>query len=279
MRLSISRTLTATAIFLSVVLLVAEQPHNKTARTFVAAPTGLSVVAHAGSGLPQGTRSNSMNAIDQAVKNGFFFIEIDFSWTSDRKIVAIHNWKDTYFNWFQISRLQRAKYGLGFSPDVPDLATFNSMSMRYDLQQAELSRIMKWLEDNPSVRIITDVKVDNLVALKEIAERYPEMMPQVIPQIYSPDEYAPAINMGWSNLILTTYRNKLTINEIVEFTNTHLLFALTIPLSMLSDRGYKDLVNLKTPIFIHTINFKDLALLTQEKGFSGIYTDYFLPQI
>lgn len=44
------------------------------------------------------------------------------------------------------------------------------MRMRFDLHQANLQQVMGWLEAHPSIKIVTDLKQDNLIALQVIAD-------------------------------------------------------------------------------------------------------------
>lgn len=82
--------------------------------------------------------------------------------------------------------------------------------------------------------------------------------------------------MGWTDIIFTTYRSDLSREKIVDFANTHALFALMVP-TMPNDGRYKDFANPKTPVFTHTINEPDNAAMLKNMGFSGIYTNFLLP--
>jgi glycerophosphoryl diester phosphodiesterase len=74
----------------------------------------------------------------------------------------------------------------------------------------------------PDWYLITDVKDDNLRALKEISEIFGkneiDLRNRVVPQVYSPDEIPRARALGFENIILTLYRfgnNKTAVREII----------------------------------------------------------------
>src|SRR5690606_19320291 len=50
------------------------------------------LVAHAGGAIYGFKLTNSLEALEESYENGFKLIEMDFEWTSDGKVVAIHDW-------------------------------------------------------------------------------------------------------------------------------------------------------------------------------------------
>ena len=77
--------------------------------------------------------------------------------------------------------------------------------MKNNLTPLSFAGLADWLHAHPGATIVTDVKDDNLRALKKIAADYPDLIDRVIPQIYAFEEYEPVWNMGYRNIILTLY--------------------------------------------------------------------------
>ena len=50
------------------------------------------LIAHAGGGIEEKTYTNSKEAVKKSIKNNFKLIELDLKITSDKKIVAAHDW-------------------------------------------------------------------------------------------------------------------------------------------------------------------------------------------
>lgn len=250
---------------------------NSSSGQFQAAPDGLTLLAHAGGGLPEGIYANSLQAMDLAVSNGFDLIEIDLSWTSDDALVAIHDWQDSFAAWFSMPPVQWVRSKLGVPLLVPELATFNAMTMKHDQQQLALGDLMAWLKHHPDIRLITDIKEGNIRALRHIALNYPDLIPQIIPEITEASNYDLVVELGWRDIIFATFRSSLSNAEIVRFATENPLFALAIPRRKIANGRYLDFVALDTPLFTHTVNDPAYGEELQDLGFEGVYTEYLHP--
>ena len=54
------------------------------------------MIAHAGGGINGINYSNSIEALNHNYAKGFRYFEMDFSWTSDNKLVCLHDWKKRF---------------------------------------------------------------------------------------------------------------------------------------------------------------------------------------
>ena len=220
------------------------------------------LVAHAGGYIYGFKYTNSLEALEESYKNGFKLIEIDFEWTSDGKVVAIHDWDSM------------AKRML-IEPKVYSLHEFKNSKVFQDLTLIDLDDLAKWLENKKDVSIITDMKKDNLEFLKLISQNYKNIQDQIIPQIYSLGEYFPVKDMGYKDIILTLYKENISDDEVLEFVKGNTVFAVTIPI----ERGYSDLpmklkhINVNT--YVHTVNDFYIFEELNKNGVTGIYTDNF----
>ena len=228
-------------------------------------PVPYLLVAHAGGAIYGFRYTNSLEAIEQSYNNGFRFIELDFEWTKDNKVVLIHDWDSMARRMFKSE------------PEVLTLKEFKNAEVFQDLTLLDLDNLADWLEKRDDVYIITDAKRDNLKFLKLIKERYEHIQPRIIPQIYSFDECSPVKQMGYNNVILTLYGLHNSNDEIVDFAGNNTVFAVTMP----AERALTDLPmrlkEISIPTYVHTIN--DLYIFEElsENGVFGIYTDYFQP--
>ncbi|AFS77251.1 glycerophosphoryl diester phosphodiesterase [Gottschalkia acidurici 9a] len=221
------------------------------------------LVAHAGGSIYGFKYTNSLEALEESYKNGFNLIEIDFEWTSDGKVVAIHDWDSM------------AKRMLMSESKVYSLYEFKNSKVFQDLTLMDLDDLAKWLETKKDVSIITDMKKDNIEFLKLISQDYKNIQDQIIPQVYSQGEYFPVKDMGYKDIILTLYKENINDDEVLEFVKGNTVFAVTMPI----ERGYSDLpmklkhINVNT--YAHTVNdfyiFEELS----KNGVTGIYTDIF----
>jgi glycerophosphoryl diester phosphodiesterase len=71
-----------------------------------------------------------LEALNENYGKGFRFFEIDFSWTSDGKLVAIHDWQGALSGMYIVSE------GMG----IPTEAEFVNLKMKAGLTQLSLVR-------------------------------------------------------------------------------------------------------------------------------------------
>lgn len=218
----------------------------------------LTYIAHAGGGYNEKTYTNSIDALE-ANAPYFKFFEIDLNWTSDGFLVCNHDWEN--------------------ERSAPTFQVFvESLASSTGPRPCTMKLLAKWLQENPTKKVITDIKSNNLAGLEYIRSRHKNIKHQIIPQIYKPDEYEPARALGYKDVIWTLYRYPATDPQIIKEAAELDLFALTVPhgrvkpklISHLSQRGIKT--------FVHTINDPIITSTLQQAGATGIYTDSLKPQ-
>ncbi len=238
-------------------------------------------IAHAGGGYNKKTYTNSINALE-ANKDSYNFFEIDFVWTSDQHLVCLHDWDAS----------AKAAFGNVFDP-VPTLYDFEGLvrdNAKYKNCTAET--LIAWLESNPEKKIVTDVKKGNVLALKYIANMYPDYAKRFIPQIYNPEQYEPVKKMGYEKIIFTLYRYSGDHSEVLKAVSDMSLYAVTVPKrhvrseisldfekwglphSFITVRFPYDLAQLNIPTYVHTVNNQEEWMELQRLGVSEIYTDW-----
>ena len=221
------------------------------------------LIAHAGGAIYGYRLTNSLEAIETAVGNGFGFIELDFDVTTDGQIVLVHAWKGV------------AERLIG-SQGRKSLQEFLAAKTLADLTLMDLSMLSDWLEEHPQVSIITDVKAeDNVAVLKQLKQQADPS--RFIPQAYSKEEYRQIKALGYERVILTAYRMELDAEELSEFAQKERPWAITIPEQYISAPLLKTISETDTAIYAHTINSVDFYEKWNREGLTGIYTDYFSP--
>ena len=111
---------------------------------------------------------------------------------------------------------------------MPTLDEFLRLKMKGDLTPISFAGLADWLGDHPDARIVTDVKDDNLRALKKLQRSIPQVLDRIIPQIYAFEEYEPVWDMGYSNIILTLYVKNYPDEPVLAFAQDHRLFGVTM---------------------------------------------------
>ncbi|MBC8501366.1 MAG: hypothetical protein H8D38_06405 [DPANN group archaeon] len=222
-------------------------------------------VAHAGGGIEGQTYTNSIDALNYNIKQGFLYFELDFDLTKDDQIVCIHDW-NRYVEKF------------GFK-DRPTLQEFKEKEASYsNYEKCTLYSLIDWLEDNPSAIIITDVKSDNLKTLKIMSEKIPDFEKRIIPQIYHPLNFNAVREFGYKKIIWTLYKYSFSDEEVLYWAkNFEKPFAITMEDGRPSPELLKSLKDLKVPTYIHTINSLEKFDKYKKEGATEIYTDFLYP--
>ena len=221
-------------------------------------------ILHAGGDTPDGIiGSNSVDAAERSYEKGYRVFEIDFCFTSDDRLVCVHDWKNYYSSVIDITfdKFEEVRHNT------------------YPFTSFTLDHLCQWIKSHRDVIIVTDIKENSVEGARIIAEEYPELKDNFCIQIYSTSEYEIINELGFDNIILTLYymnwAEKTDTDAIVEFAKNHKLSGITFSLEMASIDGFVDaLLEAKTPLFVHTVNDELEQQKLFDMGITGIYTDY-----
>ncbi len=222
-------------------------------------------IMHAGGAINGEHYTNVLEAIDENYNSGKRFFEIDFAKTSDDKYVCLHGWGGF------INRMFDNMPNNGKEPISYD--EFMSLKEKRGYTQMDIDILLNWLKDKPNVRIITDIKDKNIDFLTVLSEKSANLKEQFIPQIYNFDEYDKAKELGFSNIILTTYKIDKSFQEILDFSKEHPFYGVTVHSSIADSEGVKLLTDNGIDVFVFTVNEIDKAKELLNNGIKAIYTD------
>lgn len=224
------------------------------------------LVAHAGGDIYGIALTNSLEAINSSVEEGNQLIEMDFNYSTDGTPICIHDWGNV--NWLM---------NIEKSTEPMSIKQFSSTPCILDLHLLTLEALQDWLVKHPSVYIVTDIKDNSIGLLKTIKESFPEMYKQIIPQIYSFEEYDLAYKLGYKKIILTLYLVNAADQEILDFCKEHKLLAVTMDQVHGESALPRMLSEIDIPSYVHTINSYSEYKNLRNNGVYGVYTDYFEP--
>lgn len=217
-------------------------------------------VAHGGGTINGHRLTNSLEALDASVRKGYKSIEVDICNTSNAIPVLSHGWDGLMIKLYNAD------------PKVPAYKEFMDYTMVDHLTQMDIKDLMRWLAHHKDIKIITDIKSSNEEVLSYIANNYPKQMHQIVPQIYFFYEYEVIQDLGYSQIILTLYKSDYTSEEVMDFVNSHDLYALTMNVQ----RGLDGLA-MELPqdlyTYCHTINTLPAVHELRLLGIDGFYTD------
>lgn len=209
-------------------------------------------VAHAGGGYNNQTYTNSIEALNFN-KNKFNLFEIDFYLNKNDQLICTHNAEDQFID-------------------------LNKFIKKYKYTPCTLETLNKWLINNPNKKIVTDVKTNNLKALKKIKKEIADFDEKFIPQIYYPKEYEDVKNLGYKKIIWTLYRldgNQKDLNYILTNLKKMDIFSVTMPERFVLQGYANEISEININTYVHTINTKKRYFLYKYfLGVDNIYTDW-----
>jgi len=224
------------------------------------------LVAQAGGIVDVHAYSNSKQALNTNYAVGVRYFELDFEWTRDDRLVLIRDWGKTYKLYF------------GGRGKAPTLAKFKGLQMKAGLRQMALDDLYSWLRSHPHAYVVTKFKRKSMAGLRRIAETAGSLRERFIPQVYSPDEIRPLKELGYSKIILSLHKWRLSEEEILQLAADESVLAVTIRDSRaIKSSLVSDLADRGLLVCVRTVNsrrrWEELRLL----GVSGIYTDALTP--
>jgi glycerophosphoryl diester phosphodiesterase len=228
-------------------------------------------IAHAGGAYNTMINTNSLDALTQNYEKGFRYFELDFHFTSDNRIVCMHDWNRDLKRTFHINPPRRLSY-----EEFNEHVEMHPLYTRCTLESLE-----KWLTAHPDARIITDFKEHNKEGLLLLTRLHPTQQQQFIPQIYDPNNQESIRQMGYEHTIWTLYRFSGPNEDVVyQLKKQGNISAVTMPRKRAQSRLPTELKQLNIPTYTHTINDPTRAERLLEKyNITEIYTDTLPPKI
>jgi len=219
-----------------------------------------------GGGLIEGyDKTNSLEAVQKSISEGGRILEIDFNFTRDGELACIHKWMNYY------------------APDYIDdyeplsLYKFKKAKIFNKFTPLDLDDLMNIMEENEGTYLVTDIKDDNIEALKLISSKYPQMIDRIIPQAYSKAEVPIIKELGYKNIILTFYNMPYTevmqTSALVDFAKENNLFAFTFSYELANERFINELKKSNILLLTHTISTLEEQEIYRGLGVNGFYTD------
>ncbi len=226
------------------------------------------VIAHGGGAYNGYETTNSVEALNHSIKSGYQLIELDMEFSSDGKIIMLHDWDRTAMHY----------YGTTFSRKLSQ-SQFMNLSVHGRLEVLTFDKLTEILKKNPDIRIVTDTKGDNIKLLTQISQTAPNLADRFIPQIYSYDQWEAVKALGFRDIILTLYAMADPDPEkAAAFAAERELYAVTMP-DYMADRDFcRKLAAKGIAVYVHPVSDYETALHYMAQGACGVYSGTLLPE-
>ncbi len=231
------------------------------------------LIAHAMGGIDEVDYTNSAEALKYAINNGYHVIEVDFSVTSDGRVVCAHDFSEF--------------------TEIPDYDTFMMSKIKGQYTPISVEDLIACIAQNSDMYLMTDFKWDNsfgssnhdvetiMDTITDAIAAYQQssLYNKVIIQVYSEDNYKYiAENYPYTNYVYTLYNYAYPIYE--EIAATCLEYQIPV-VTMSKERATAAHVEVfnkwNIQVFSHTVNDLNEASQQIGNGVKGIYTDWILP--
>ena len=194
-------------------------------------------IAHAGGAVDSCIYTNSREAMEQALEEGYRFVEFDLLFTSDSVLVAAHSWSD--FN----NMTGFAHWG----DSVPSFSDFSARKIYGLYTPLSADEINTFFELNEDLFLVTDK-----ISEPGVLERYfPNLKDRMVVEAFSYEHYRRLKSEGYFRVFYSCMAQDLTATLFSsDFENVEWL--------ALHTSGFKN------PIFrlIENIHQFDIALFT-----------------
>lgn len=226
------------------------------------------MIYHAGGGIEGNVYTNSLEAVEETLSEGKYFIEMDLRYTSDNHLVCAHDWSDAFLD-----------------VENPTLEEFLSAKIQGKYTPLTAEHLIRIMRENPEMRLITDVKgadlCDVITDLVALAEEDASILDRFIIQLYTGRE-KPSVQEIYpfddAQFLFTTYKWGDWQLEAARICNEENVAVIAVPYGEMSDADAALTRELGFTVYEYTVNRADEANRSLERGISGFYTDALSPE-
>jgi len=220
--------------------------------------------------------TNSLEAFEQHYANGQRYFEVDFSITSDGKMVARHDWGEGYQEGIDENH-------------IPTEAEFLELPIFGKFTPLSLKNVISLMQKYPDMYVITDTKnTEPEPARADILRLYQtavemdaaEVLDRFVVQIYNVDMYEAIKDIyDFPHCIFTMYAvwngNEEEFVRYCRFCRINNINTITMWDYRLADNPKLAAIAQKYDIklYVHTVNDAEVAEKMFALGAAGIYTD------
>lgn len=230
-------------------------------------------IYHAGGGVtgPDGivyNYTNSREAFQQSLDRDEKFVELDFRFTTDGELVCIHNWKKDF-----------VKPDGTLAEGQVSLEEFLQGKIQGHFTPMTVEEVAGAMREHPDLHIVVDLKGDDVIeGYRVLAQKYPDLMPRLIPQFYHAVQFDYLYGLGYRAMIFTLYRTsewERSEASLNSFAMRQMLVGITMGTYRIDDGGtfLRQVLKTRQPVYIHTVDDPARQQELFDMGVSAVYTN------
>lgn len=226
-----------------------------------------SVIAHSGGGINGYRYTNSKEAWNYSYENGIRVFDADLSFTSDKRIVLRHEWSDDLGQ-------------NGAFNGVPSYEKFMSAPIFEDLSPMSLEMMIDFMANHTDVYVAVDFK-DGVELIRSMVDVFVEMdyldlLDRIIISFYDYDDLEAIRTIySFQNYAIRQYENlPHNYQELAAFCLDNRIPVCMVKMKYLKTDDISVLLENGIKVFVAVINTEEELKEVQERGASGIVSDY-----
>ena len=147
------------------------------------------LIAHGGGEIDNHRYTNSLEAINKSVADGYRYIEIDFSITSDSVMVAAHDWR-------MFNRITGFEHKGDTAPTFADFSSRRIYDKYTPLSAADINKIF---EKDTTIYLVTD----KISSPELLSRNFPHLKKRMVVEAFSYEDYDTLCSEGYFRVMFS----------------------------------------------------------------------------
>jgi len=230
------------------------------------------LIAHAAGSIDGVKYTNSQEAFTHNYNQGFRVFEIDFILTSDKKLIARHDWINDFgqdSNLFPLSYKQAMEYKI--------FDKYNSIDFK---------RLIELMERYEDITVIIDVKIQNpeetAFIYNKISNELKDVKKSVIkrlqPQIFYQSDFQVIAKYNFAKPIYVIGREGFSLSENLDFCKKNGIRYVSLSVTQIRVSVVQTYLKNNIYVYAYTINNKNKIKYFGSIGVKGVFTDLVYPR-
>lgn len=235
------------------------------------------LMAHALGGFEGNKYNNTEEALISSIENGFNFVEVDMTLTSDNKLVCSHGW----------DKATSESTGVKYTGKAPTYKEFMSWKIQGEYNTIDAETVIDYMREYPNLLLEIDLKKFNakktklmIEQLVDICEGDETILDRILMQFTSEEAYF-AIEEVYSFKYYQyfTYKSnvKKELDNIIDFCEKNNIVSVAVNYSVLTDSMISKIKANNLCLLTFTIDDLKIAQTYLDKGVDTICTNYITP--
>ncbi|HEX3016157.1 MAG TPA: phosphatidylinositol-specific phospholipase C/glycerophosphodiester phosphodiesterase family protein [Desulfobacteria bacterium] len=242
--------------------------------------TDYHTIAHALGSIENKRATNSLEAmaVNYEVNNMRIF-ETDLILTSDRKLVARHDWLAYLYKLL-------GEYSLKGKKSVP--LTYNEfihLKPHNKFEPMDFEMLANILKNHKDIYVITDTKLTKPEDIKEqfniivdtATKVDPKILDRLIIQVYNEAMYKEVTSIyPFKNIIYAVYMNNDSEDKVTQFSQKNHIQVVAIPTNRVTPQFVAKLAKYNIKTIVHSVNTEEDQTVYKAMGAWAVYSDYLI---